>query len=374
MTWVIAIVTLVVTATLVWLLLRRGSREDELKANLKTSPERTQRGERQKSLASESLSSPSKKTGAIDNKKTGPSDKNPASIAPSPLSIPPPPNDFDNEWDDIDVTLVGEMPEEIRALQKGYRAVDPKQAVAQVIKEAYDDTAEIEVVEERMVDGLLVEELLNDEDTGPHALVLPEGDVQTDRGRRRPDNEDRPICLPEHFVFGVADGMGGHAAGEVASQLAVDAIAQAFQEEKFEGEPNNMWPRRGDELARTIEMANRAIYEAACEDDALTGMGTTITAIRFCPERQRAYIAHVGDSRCYRIRKGELLQLTRDHTLGVELGAKGKMATHLSRSVGIAETVAVDLMVDAPMVGDRYVLCTDGLTKMMTEDRMVDLA
>ncbi len=287
-----------------------------------------------------------------------------------PLSMPPPPNDFDQDWDDVDVTMVAELPDEIKALQKGFRSVDPKEAVAQVAQEAYDDTAEIEVVEERMVDGLLVEELLSDEDTGPNALVLPVGVVQSDVGRRRPNNEDRPLDLPEHFVFGVADGMGGHAAGEVASKIAMDTLAQAFTENAFEGEANSLWPRRGDELARSIEMANRAIYHVACEDDSLSGMGTTLTAIRFSPERQRAYVAHVGDSRCYRFRDGEMRQLTKDHTLGAELGAKGKMATHLSRSVGISESVEVDLMVDAPRVGDRYLLCTDGLTKMITEDRI----
>jgi protein phosphatase len=292
----------------------------------------------------------------------------PASIRP--LSMPPPPNDFDNDWDDVDVTMVAELPDEIKALQKGFRSVDPKEAVAQVAKEAYDDTAEIEVVEERMVDGLLVEELLSDEDTGPNALVFPVGVVQSDVGRRRPNNEDRPLDMPEHFVFGVADGMGGHAAGEVASKIAMDTLEQAFKDNAFEGEANSLWPRRGDELARSIEMANRAIYQVACEDDSLSGMGTTLTAIRFSPERQRAYVAHVGDSRCYRFRDGEMRQLTKDHTLGAELGAKGKMATHLSRSVGISESVEVDLMVDAPRVGDRYLLCTDGLTKMLTEDRI----
>jgi protein phosphatase len=167
--------------------------------------------------------------------------------------------------------------------------------------------------------------------------------------------------------------MGGHAAGEVASQIATETIEKAFENGVFEGEPNTLWPRRGDELARSIEMANRAIFDEACEDDSFSGMGTTLTVIRFCPERQRAYIAHVGDSRCYRIRDGEMRQLTKDHTLGAELGAKGKMATHLSRSVGIAETVEVDLMVDAPKIGDRYLLCTDGLTKMLTEERLLSM-
>ena len=288
----------------------------------------------------------------------------------------PPATSFDDDWDDVDVTLVAELPDEIKALQKGYRSVDPKQAIAEIVqqKEEYDEEAEIEILDERMIDELLVEELLTDEDTGPQALINVHGVVKTDQGLRRRNNEDRELALPESFVFGVADGMGGHAAGEVASAIAAETIEKAFADNVFEGAPNPLWPRRGDELARTIEMANRAIYEAACEDDELMGMGTTVTTIRFCPERQRAYIAHVGDSRCYRVRKGDWLQLTKDHTLGAELGAKGRMATHLSRSVGIAKTVKVDLMVDAPKPGDRYLLCTDGLTKMINENRMVEIA
>jgi len=294
-----------------------------------------------------------------------------------PYSVPPPPNDFDDDWDDVDITMVAELPEEIKALQKGYRSVDPKEAIAEIVgqkKEEYDADAEIEVVDEKMMDRLLVEELLVDDETGPNALVLVEGVAKTDQGMRRLNNEDRPISLPDHLVFGVADGMGGHAAGEVASKIAEETIGEAFMQGEFEGEPHNLWPRRGDELARSLEMANLAIYRASCRDEDLSGMGTTLTAIRFCPERQRAYIAHVGDSRCYRIRRGQLFQLTRDHTLGAELGAKGKMATHLSRSVGISDTVQVELMVDAPAVGDRYLLCTDGLTKMVTEDRMAEVA
>jgi len=343
---------------------RAGRSKSDLPANDKKSKTES------KSQKAESKPDPAPPKAPISEETPAPR----PSIPVQPLSVPPPANDFDEDWDDVDITMVAELPEEIKALQKGYRSVDPKQAVAEVAKpEKYDDSAEIEVLDERMIDGLLVEELLSDEDTGPNALVLVEGFVKTDQGRRRTNNEDRPISLPDHLVFGVADGMGGHAAGEVASGIAAETFDKAFMDNHFEGEPNNLWPRRGDELARTIEMANRAIYHEACEDPSLSGMGTTLTAIRFCPERQRAYIAHVGDSRCYRIRDGELFQLTKDHTLGAELGAKGKMATHLSRSVGISETVEVDLMVDAPRPGDRYLLCTDGLTKMLTEDRMVEI-
>ncbi len=394
MTWVVAAIAALVIAVLLWRMFSSEQAAPKLEASegkLGPKPGGKSKGQGRATKAkSKSTSKPTSKPprGRSKSGSKGPSkapakgvlqseaDQPAASDEPAlerPLSLAPPPNEFDNDWDDVDITMVAELPEEIKALQKGYRSVDPKQAVAEVAKEAYDDTAEIEVLEERMVDGLLVEELLSDDPTGPNALMLPVGDVRTDIGRRRRNNEDRPICLPEHLVFGVADGMGGHAAGEVASQIAAETIEKAFENGVFDGEPNTLWPRRGDELARSIEMANRAIFAEACEDDSLSGMGTTLTIIRFSPERQRAYIAHVGDSRCYRIRDGEMRQLTKDHTLGAELGAKGKMATHLSRSVGIAETVEVDLMVDAPKIGDHYLLCTDGLTKMLTEEQLLSM-
>lgn len=378
MIWVAAAVVALVVAVLLWRMLAGGGEDNE------PSAEKTGETEERSAPPRRQVDKIEKDDGEKDDKtqRAQPVEREEASDAPSrasnasvPLSVPPPANDFDDDWDDVDITMVAELPDEIKALQKGYRSVDPKQAIAEIVKkEEYDDEAEIEILDERMVDELLVEELLTDEDTGPIALVNVKGVAKSDQGRRRPNNEDRELALPGQFVFGVADGMGGHAAGEVASKIAVETIEKAFADNAFEGEPHTLWPRRGDELARTIEMANRAIYAAACDDDALTGMGTTLTTIRFCPERQRAYVAHVGDSRCYRIRGGDLLQLTKDHTLGAELGAKGKMATHLSRSVGIAETVEVDLMVDAPKPGDRYLLCTDGLTKMLTEDRMVEVA
>ncbi|PKN31209.1 MAG: hypothetical protein CVU63_25120, partial [Deltaproteobacteria bacterium HGW-Deltaproteobacteria-20] len=183
-----------------------------------------------------------------------------------PLSMPPPPNDFDQDWDDVDVTMVAELPDEIKALQKGFRSVDPKEAVAQAVQEAYDDTAEIEVVEERMVDGLLVEELLTDEDTGPNALVLPVGVVQSDVGRRRPNNEDRLLDLPEHFVFGVADGMGGHAAGEVASALVVDSLRGSLGETEDNSESMQRL------IEQAVQRANADVFEAA-RATAREGMG-----------------------------------------------------------------------------------------------------
>jgi protein phosphatase len=130
-------------------------------------------------------------------------------------------------------------------------------------------------------------------------------------------------------------------------------------------------PRLGDELIRMVKMANTAIWDEAKFDDSRAGMGTTLVAARFAPNKQRVYIAHVGDSRCYRLRGGVLLQLTRDHTFGA-LGVGGKLGETLSRAVGHEESVEVDLTVDAPEPGDRYLLCSDGLSKMLPDDAIRD--
>ncbi|MCU0694787.1 MAG: protein phosphatase 2C domain-containing protein [Polyangiaceae bacterium] len=294
----------------------------------------------------------------------------PASRKPFICPVPPdaiPSFDLDVTWDDIDNTVAVALPEEIRAQQKGYRKVNPKEALADKLR--FDDAAEIEVTSELFVDALLVEELLSDDPTGPQALITVQGAAHTDRGLRRKQNEDSMLVMPEQ----IADGMGGHAAGKLASSIAVETIEQAFREQRFVGEPNTFWPRRGDELARCVEMANLAIFERAIRDECLAGMGTTVTAARFCSERQRVYVAHVGDSRCYRIRNGRLCQLTNDHTLAAELGATGRMATHLSRAVGIGELVQVDLMVDVSQPGDLYLICSDGLTKMIPDERIVKI-
>lgn len=207
-----------------------------------------------------------------------------------------------------------------------------------------------------------------DEDpTGPQALILVTGVGRTDPGRRRKHNEDAYLVLEEHAVFAIADGMGGYAAGEVASQLAVDVMAEAFRTDTFAGTPDPERPKRGDELCQSIEMANTAILTQARANEAQAGMGTTVVSARFSPNKQRAYIAHVGDSRAYRIRAGEIKQLTTDHTLGAA-GITGPSASKLSRAVGIMDTVEVELTIDAPKVGDHYLLCSDGLSKMVPDE------
>lgn len=208
--------------------------------------------------------------------------------------------------------------------------------------------------------------LRDDDPTGPVPLILVSATGRTDQGRKRKHNEDAFCVMPEHGLYAIADGMGGYAAGEVASQMAIDVLATAFQSGDFGAPPIPGLPSRGDELVRAIQTANTSILRQARENEAQAGMGTTIVSARFAPNRKRVYLAHVGDSRCYRLRSGQFVQLTADHTLGAA-GVTGPAANKLSRAVGVFEEVEVDLNIDEPENGDFYLLCSDGLFKMVPE-------
>lgn len=214
--------------------------------------------------------------------------------------------------------------------------------------------------------------VVDDEPTGPVARILVSAVGGTDQGKKRKHNEDAYVVLPNHSLFAIADGMGGYAAGEVASQMAVDVLRHSFESEQFGGAPIAGLPKRGDELVRAIQSANSAILTQARENEHQQGMGTTLVAARFAPNRKRVYIAHVGDSRVYRLRDGNLHQLTTDHTLGAA-GVTGPSAAKLSRAVGVFDDVEVDLAIDEPREGDHYVLCSDGLFKMVPDEKICDI-
>ena len=211
-----------------------------------------------------------------------------------------------------------------------------------------------------------------DEPTMIDALILVSASGQTDTGQRRKKNEDSYLILDTHGLFIVADGMGGHAGGEIASQIAVDVIGAAFKDARFTGERYANVPRRGSELALAVQVANETIYARAKAEPDLTGMGTTVVAARFSPNKQRLYIGHVGDSRCYRLRDGELRQVTTDHTMGAS-GITGPLADRLERAVGIAPAVKVDVIIGRPRPDDLYLLCSDGLSKMVSLERMREI-
>jgi protein phosphatase len=261
-----------------------------------------------------------------------------------------------SEEDDLELTIITASPSAdmpASAVAKSPTSADQIRAETPSVKVIYEDEAEIEEV------------------TSPHARILISANAGSDTGRHRPRNEDSLLVLPERSIFAVADGMGGYEGGEVASSLCVETVRRAFENNTFEGQTasDTTIPRRGREMACAIQMANQAILRRAKDTAALRNMGTTIIAARFSPNKQRVYIGHVGDSRCYRLRGGVLRQLTTDHTLR-ELGMKGPTAKQLFQAVGIRPTITIDLVVDKPRPQDIYVLCSDGLSKMVRDDEV----
>jgi PPM family protein phosphatase len=182
----------------------------------------------------------------------------------------------------------------------------------------------------------------------------------TDIGLVRATNQDN--LLVAEPLFAVADGMGGHAAGEVASETAVRALEVAYRDTKEEE------PARLGEATRA---ANTAVWDRARSDPDLRGMGTTLVAIAFANGDDRLAIANVGDSRAYRWRKGQLEQLTTDHNLVQELMEEGLVSEEeapfhpqrnvVTRALGVDADVDVDVIEAAARPGDRFLLCSDGL-------------
>jgi protein phosphatase len=210
---------------------------------------------------------------------------------------------------------------------------------------------------------------LEEEDTALRPQFELAAACRSDVGRTRRVNEDRVLFSAERGLCVVADGMGGHQGGAVASELAVETIAKVFEERTFEGRPHKTLPPRAGEVVRAIQKASSRIREMARDQPELSEMGTTVVAARFSPDKGRLYVGHVGDSRCYRFRDGVLERMTDDHTMA-SLGVVGERSAHLFRAVGAEERVLTDLVVATPRVGDLYLLCSDGLTKMVP-DRVI---
>lgn len=209
-----------------------------------------------------------------------------------------------------------------------------------------------------------------DESTSEVVLLTAVG--QTHQGRRRPNNEDAYLVAEQHRLFVVADGMGGYAGGEIASKMAVDTINEAFDSEQFTGSFDRSLPIHGAQLVAAIQMANRRIWRRSEAEAELNGMGTTLISIRFNPSLDRVYAGHVGDSRLYRFRAGTLEQVSTDHTLE-NMGVTGRMAHQLTRALGIASGVEVDLITANCRAGDAFLLCSDGLNKMLKDAEIADV-
>jgi PPM family protein phosphatase len=188
----------------------------------------------------------------------------------------------------------------------------------------------------------------------------------TDVGRQRSANEDALVVAPPFFA--VADGMGGAKAGEVASSIATDA---------FEGENDSAEPAEV-QLARILREANRRIYELASTDESHRGMGTTLTAAKL--HGDEVSLGHVGDSRAYLLRQGNFEQLTKDHSLVAELERSGQISAEaaehhpqrsiITRALGPEPEVEIDTYTVAGRAGDLFLLCSDGLTSMVSDEEL----
>lgn len=205
----------------------------------------------------------------------------------------------------------------------------------------------------------------------------------SDVGQQREHNEDSFCILPEYDLFIVADGMGGHRAGDVASKMATHTMASFFQATSKE---DATWPFHFDphlsveenRLITGIKVANKRIFEASTRYREVHGMGTTVVGALFSRERNRMYVAHVGDSRAYRVRDGEITQLTRDHSLlndyllvmpDMTQEQRDELPKNvITRALGMQDSVVVDLVPEHPRAGDVYLLCSDGLSGMISDE------
>jgi serine/threonine protein phosphatase PrpC len=210
----------------------------------------------------------------------------------------------------------------------------------------------------------------------------------TNVGMKRAHNEDA-FYLPESERLAiVADGMGGHASGEVASRMAVDTIVGFFKATMDDQQLT--WPFKMDHgnrydtnrMVTAIKLANLKIHEQAQKDPRCHGMGTTVVSTLFAD--RALVIGHVGDSRLYRRRDGALKQLTEDHSLlndyikmknlSAEEIASFPHKNVIVRALGMKDTVQVDVHVEAPVLGDVYLLCSDGLSGMVKDEEIATIA
>ena len=193
---------------------------------------------------------------------------------------------------------------------------------------------------------------------------------RTDVGKVRANNQDAPIVSENLRLYGVADGMGGHKGGEAASTSARDDLLR-----ELEGKTPSVAT-----LSGAIEEVNRQIYHQQEHDDALTGMGTTLSVLWMSDNF--VYIGHVGDSRVYLLRDGEFKQMTLDHSLVEQLVREGvltegeaqnhPMRNTITRAIGTDESVEVDVVVEERRKGDLWLACSDGLHGLVDDRQMRD--
>lgn len=212
----------------------------------------------------------------------------------------------------------------------------------------------------------------------------------SDVGLQREHNEDSYCILSEHRLFVVADGMGGHRAGDIASRMATSEMTAYFDAANADG-AGVQWPGENDSrltpdqsrLVSAVKLANQRIFNASIRNRSVQGMGTTIVGVLFNRDDCKINVAHVGDSRAYRIRADEIAQLTRDHSLlndyllvmpNLSDAQKERLPSNvITRALGMQQAVAVDVSVDDVEPGDVYLLCSDGLNGMVGDERIREI-
>jgi PPM family protein phosphatase len=209
----------------------------------------------------------------------------------------------------------------------------------------------------------------------------------SDAGRRRQTNEDAVLVRPELFLYIVADGAGGHASGEIASRLAVRSIENFFGATVRDHHARPEFDRFGissgaRRLSAAVLKANRDVTQIARDSTPHRGMGTTVVAACFSPRSALLHVAHVGDSRCYRLRGEHLELLTQDHSLITDIieqrpelsdDVLEKLPKNMvTRALGMDPELRVSLRSHAVVAGDKYLLCSDGLSTMVGADELAE--
>lgn len=206
----------------------------------------------------------------------------------------------------------------------------------------------------------------------------------TDKGKVRPANEDAFLIKKEEGFFAVADGMGGHSGGDVASKMAVDSGQKAVRELFAPHQEEDTWPDQSPQISdeermrQILQKAGKVLSEKNVAKEGRQKMGTTFVCLKM--QGHKVYVANTGDSRCYLIRNGNIQQLTMDHSMAEEMIQSGsahvgdknlkQIKNYITSCLGTKSDMEIDVIVSLPKIHDCYLLCSDGLTKMLSDEKI----
>lgn len=201
----------------------------------------------------------------------------------------------------------------------------------------------------------------------------------SDIGLVRANNEDDWLQLPALHLYALADGMGGHKAGEIAAKTAIDSFAAIFSEHSLVMPSNSTSSQLCKLIYDVICEVNSEVYQLGCSDPALYGMGTTLCCLYF--QKKYAIIGHVGDSRIYRLRDKKLIQMTQDHSLLLDLAGRrslsqdkgqirSKYRNVITKAIGTEVSVDPSVYASDLRIGDTFLLCSDGLSDLLNREQI----